>query len=200
MKLGIYRRNSPEAPERPHVPFSSLCFTQGASVAGCCTFDKGIGFPPLWEHNVPQRNGENLGTLKSFRHWMGCMQAEKDARRATQLAVHIRSDFARCVGRNTAELHCAETAVTAALNDASGFWRDDLPQLVAQRLGPFGLSDRRLSISRHQVMARVAVLVVLTMQALAAFAEQTCQESQEESSTLMQLNRDLDHLISFDIT
>ena len=43
----------------------------------------------------------------------------------------------------------------------------------------------------HHVMARVAVLAVLMMQAL---AEQSCQEeSQEESSTLMQLNHgDLD--------
>ena len=41
------------------------------------------------------------------------------------------------------------------------------------------------------IMARVAVLAVLMMQAL---AEQSCQEeSQEESSTLMQLNHgDLD--------
>lgn len=82
--------------------------------------------------------------------------------------------------------------MTAALNDASGFWRDALRQLVAQQVGPFGLSDSwRLGISRHHVMARVTVLVVLMMQAL---AEQSCQEeSQEESSTLMQLNhRDLD--------
>ena len=46
--------------------------------------------------------------------------------------------------------------------------------------------------TRHQVMARVAVLAVLMMQAL---ADQACQEEacQEESSTLMQINhRDLD--------
>ena len=36
-------------------------------------------------------------------------------------------------------------------------------QLVPQQVGPFGLSDSRgLGISRHRVMARVAVLVVLT--------------------------------------
>ena len=73
--------------------------------------------------------------------------------------------------------------MTAALNDATGFCRDALCQLVAQQVGPFGLSDsRRLGISRHRVMARVAVLVVLMMQTL---AEQSYQEeSQEESSTL----------------
>ena len=39
--------------------------------------------------------------------------------------------------------------MTAALNDASGFWRDALRQLVAQQVGPFGLSDSwRLGISR----------------------------------------------------
>ena len=39
----------------------------------------------------PQRKGENLGTLDSFRHWIGCMQAEKDARQITQLEVHVIS-------------------------------------------------------------------------------------------------------------
>jgi hypothetical protein len=39
----------------------------------------------------PQRKGENLGTFDSFRHWIGCMQAEKDARQITQLEVHVIS-------------------------------------------------------------------------------------------------------------
>ena len=60
-------------------------------MAGCCTFDEGTGFPLLWEHNVPPEKGENLGTLDSFRHWIGCMQAEKDARQITQLEVHVIS-------------------------------------------------------------------------------------------------------------
>ena len=52
-------------------------------MAGCCTFDEGTGFPLLWEHNVPP--------VDSFRHWIGCMQAEKDARQITQLEVHVIS-------------------------------------------------------------------------------------------------------------
>ena len=85
--------------------------------------------------------------------------------------------------------------MTAALNDAILLLARCIASAsgsAAQQVGPFGLSDsRRLGISRHHVMARVTVLVVLMMQAL---AEQSCQEeSQEESSTLMQLNhRDLD--------
>ena len=92
-------------------------------------------------------------------------------------------------------LRHVETAVTAALNDAILLLARCIASAsgsAAQQVGPFGLSDsRRLGISRHHVMARVTVLVVLMMQAL---AEQSCQEeSQEESSTLMQLNhRDLD--------
>ena len=88
-----------------------------------------------------------------------------------------------------------QSAVTGALNDASGFWHA-LPQLVAQQVGNFGIFRVVSSFSElwhiwHHVMARVAVLAVLMMQAL---AEQSCQEeSQEESSTLMQLNHgDLD--------
>ena len=46
--------------------------------------------------------------------------------------------------------------MTGALNDASGFWDDALPQLVAQQVGNFGifrvlaLSEiRHISASRH---------------------------------------------------
>ena len=68
---------------------------------------------------------------------------------------------------------------------------------MAQHVGNFRIFRVvRFSETRHTcaylgIMARVAVLAVLMMQAL---AEQSCQEeSQEESSTLMQLNHgDLD--------
>lgn len=79
------------------------------------------------------------------------------------------------VAQSRAEHHCVETAVPGST---------DRPFRIVR------FSETRHI--RHKVMARVAVLAVLMMQAL---AEQTCKEetSQEESSTLMQLNhRDLD--------
>ena len=84
--------------------------------------------------------------------------------------------------------------MTGALNDASGFWHA-LPQLVAQQvgnLGYFGLSA--LSEPRHISASWRGLRFSRFFLMVQALAEQACQEeSQEESSTLMQLShRDLD--------
>ena len=79
------------------------------------------------------------------------------------------------VAQSRAEHHCVETAVPGSTDRSFRIVRFWETQHI-----------------RHQVMARVAVLAVLMMQAL---AEQTCQEEscQEEGSTLMQLKHgDLD--------
>ena len=61
-----------------------------ASVAGCCTFEEGIYFPPLWEQPVLQNRGKLFscfGPLDAQSSRMYDVAGQKDARQSTQSEV-----------------------------------------------------------------------------------------------------------------
>ena len=86
---------------------------EGASMAGCCTFDEGTGFPLLWEHNVPPgKEGEswNLGFLSTLDRLHASRKRCKTNNSAggTRYIVTNRgfwSDCACCVGRNKLQFY-----------------------------------------------------------------------------------------------